>query len=762
MQVQTREPAPPDISTLPSDVAEASTPPWFWRIYAGLTAYLGLPIIAAWIAIAVAAVMFLPDFGSASGFGLVDLVPGNTPALQAQAVENRLFGSSLSDAQAVVVEHDPAGLPQSSLATIGRNARAIDASRPASAPLSRPDFALPIVNVAGLVPASRGTDTTVVTYLFFAAGAQTGDITLGAQRYAAAAPRPSEASIGVTGPVPAQISEGNTIENSLLLLELVTVLVIAVLVGAIFRSPIAPVVPLAGAGIAYLVTAHVLGWGARLFDIQIPPQLSPIMVVLILGVVTDYSVFTLTGMRSRLERGERRMPALRNTASRVVPLIIAAALTVAAGTVALIGADLDFFHAVGPGMAVAVVIAGLVSISFVPAIVGVLGRVAFWPNLRRVTSTQPDQRPDHAGRARQAVARLLSRRSVAALAVLGCTAALLLAASGLGRARLGTNIVSGLPADSQARVAAQSAADGFGPGIVAPTTLLLEGRAIASQRAPLGRVESAMRGSLGTAAVIGPGDVITNLASEAFQTSDGNAVRLIVIFRDDPYDASAISAFTALQARVASALQTAGLGHATASWSGATPTAAEAVADTEAGVWRVAGLAALLMTLVLALYFRAIIAPVLLVASSALALAATLGILVDVFQGPLGYPDITFFVPVAAGVLLVSLGADYSVFVMGRIWEEARGRDMSAAVVAALPRASRAVSIAAATLAASFAVLALVPVQAFREFAFILAVGVVIDAFFVRSILLPALLVVTGRVAFWPHRIAGQQRMQRP
>src|SRR5580693_6846664 len=141
MQVQTREPAPPDISTLPSDVAEASTPPWFWRIYAGLTAYLGLPIIAAWIAIAVAAVMFLPDFGSASGFGLVDLVPGNTPALQAQAVENRLFGSSLSDAQAVVVEHDPAGLPQSSLATIGRNARAIDASRPASAPLSRPGIA---------------------------------------------------------------------------------------------------------------------------------------------------------------------------------------------------------------------------------------------------------------------------------------------------------------------------------------------------------------------------------------------------------------------------------------------------------------------------------------------------------------------------------------------------------------------------------------------------------------------------------------------
>jgi RND superfamily putative drug exporter len=156
------------------------------------------------------------------------------------------------------------------------------------------------------------------------------------------------------------------------------------------------------------------------------------------------------------------------------------------------------------------------------------------------------------------------------------------------------------------------------------------------------------------------------------------------------------------------------------------------------------------------LYFRAVGAPLLLIASSALGLAASLGVFVDVFQGPAGYPDITFFVPVTAGVLLVSLGADYSVFVMGRIWEEARGRDMAAAVEAALPRASRAVSMAAVTLAASFAVLALVPVQPFREFAFIMAAGVLIDAFLVRSLLLPALLVLVGPRAFWPHRIAGQ------
>ena len=253
-------------------------------------------------------------------------------------------------------------------------------------------------------------------------------------------------------------------------------------------------------------------------------------------------------------------------------------------------------------------------------------------------------------------------------------------------------------------------------------------------------------------AAIGPGRLPLNIGASLFATSNQAAVRFFVVFRDDPYDAAAIEAFTALEHRVAVALPNTGLNGAIVAWSGATPTAADAVAATDADVWRVALLAALLMSLVLMLYFHAVLAPLLLIASSALGLAASLGVFVDVFQGPLGYPDITFFVPVTAGVLLVSLGADYSVFVMGRIWEEARGRDMAAAVQAALPRASRAVSIAAVTLAASFAVLALVPVQPFREFAFIMGVGVVIDAFLVRSFLLPALLVLAGRGAFWPHR----------
>ena len=736
-------------------VVEPLPAPWIWRVYAGFTAYLGLPIIAAWIGVAIAAVVFLPDFGATAGFGLVDLVPGNTPAVRAQALENRLFGSSFSDAQSVVVERDPKGIAPATLLGVGEQARAINSSRPSSAPASRPVFALPLVSIPGLTPALGRPATTTVTYLFFKQAAEAGDIDAGSQRYAAAAPHPAGTTVGVTGSVPAQISEGELIESSLLPLEIVTVLVIAILVALVFRSLIAPVVPLAGAGVAYLVTSHVLGWGARELAIQIPSQLSPIMVVLILGVVTDYSVFTLTGMRARLAAGERRTWALRHAASHVVPLVIAAALTVAAGTVALIGANLDFFHAVGPGMAVAVIISGLVSISFVPALAGVLGRVAFWPSLKVARATPVGARATlGAGRTRRLVATLLSRRWVAMVAVIVCLAGLVAMGSGVTMARFGTNVVSGLPGTSGPRQAATAAAAGFGSGILAPTTLTLQARGVASKSAALARIGNVVRRSPGVAAVVGPEDLPATLDASLFRTANGNAVRFIVVFRDDPYDAGAIGAYDSLNPRVSAALSGAGLGGASATWSGATPTASESVASTESTIWRVGVLAALLMFLVLTLYFRALLAPLLLIASSALAVGATVGLLVYVFQGVLGYPDITFFVPIAAGVLLISLGADYSVFVMGRIWEEARGRTMTGAVIAALPQASRAVSIAAATLAASFAVLAIVPVQPFREFAFIMGVGVVIDAFLVRSLLLPALLTLTGRAAFWPHLTA--------
>ncbi len=159
----------------------------------------------------------------------------------------------------------------------------------------------------------------------------------------------------------------------------------------------------------------------------------------------------------------------------------------------------------------------------------------------------------------------------------------------------------------------------------------------------------------------------------------------------------------------------------------------------------------MLVTLVLlALFLRSLLAPVYLLAASVLAVFAAVGLTILISQDILGYGSLVYYVPFAAGVLLVSLGSDYNVFVVGRIWEEARRRPVANAVAVAAPQASRAITTASVALAASFAMLAVIPLEQFRQIAIAMALGVVIDAIAVRSLLVPALVALFGRPGMWP------------
>ena len=133
------------------------------------------------------------------------------------------------------------------------------------------------------------------------------------------------------------------------------------------------------------------------------------------------------------------------------------------------------------------------------------------------------------------------------------------------------------------------------------------------------------------------------------------------------------------------------------------------------------------------------------------------------FQGVLGHPEITYFVPLAAGVLLISLGSDYNIFLVGRIWDEAERRPLRQAIVAAGSGASHAISAAGLVLSASFAALALVPVEAFHQLAFVLAAGLLVDAFIVRTVLTPAVMWLVGERSSWPsRRLTAPQRTRVP
>jgi RND superfamily putative drug exporter len=114
-------------------------------------------------------------------------------------------------------------------------------------------------------------------------------------------------------------------------------------------------------------------------------------------------------------------------------------------------------------------------------------------------------------------------------------------------------------------------------------------------------------------------------------------------------------------------------------------------------------------------------------------------------------------VPFAASVLLLSLGSDYNIYGVGHIWTRARHTSLRQAIAERMPETSGAITAAGVTLAASFAMLAIVPLRQFRELAFVMGLGVLIDALLVRSVLVPALLTLLGRFSAWPRRLRARE-----
>jgi RND superfamily putative drug exporter len=285
---------------------------------------------------------------------------------------------------------------------------------------------------------------------------------------------------------------------------------------------------------------------------------------------------------------------------------------------------------------------------------------------------------------------------------------------------------------------------GFWPGILSPTEVLVQRPGIGAAPGAT-QLEQALRRQPDVAGVIGPLEQQAVPSAHFAVATGGAAVRYLVVFRHDPLGSTGIASYDSLTRAMPGLLARYGLNGATTQYGGDTALAAFTVQKTIGDLGRIAIVVALIDLVLMAIILRALLAPVYLLAASVLALAAALGITTYLFQVVLGNEDLTYYVPFAASVLLVSLGSDYSIFLVGRIWQERRVRPLRSAIETAAPSARHAISVAAITLALSFSMLAIVSLGAFRELAFLLAVGVLIDSFVVRSLLVPALVALLGR-----------------
>ncbi|HVD86773.1 MAG TPA: MMPL family transporter [Solirubrobacterales bacterium] len=693
-------------------------------------------IVPAWIAAAILVSVNLPSVFGSEASELGSLLPRDSEAIAVEEEAIEVFGIPVLS-PTMVVAHEPGDFSVEQGAAAARYLRAID-EQPAGRGHLR---AVPLLDAPGLLESKR-LGSTLIVFLYIDPELVEGEQAEAADRFAAGLQRVTgAAAVHVTGAAPASRAETSLADDDLLWVELATVVLVVAILALYFRSVGIPLLGLATVAIAYQLADHVLGWGSERYSVSIPREVDPVIIALLFGILTDYLVFFVSDYRRHLNEGLSSREAVTEVTTELLPVIATAALMIAGATLTLLLSGVRFLSAFGPGMAVAVLVGAAVALTFVPAMLAIFGRLLLWPGAPRWETRPADPRE------REPRGHLVGFAAHhPALVTIVCLVALGAAASGLRHLELGNPIIRGLPPSTSPRQGYDVAAKTLGPGVVGPTMLVLREDGIGGRQEQLASLQAALAREDGVAGVVGPPmEPARARPYGVLVAPDRNAARYVLVLGADPEGAEGTRMLAGLEDDLPALLEESELAAARVGITGDTTIAAELNADTWRALERVAPAALLVLLVLLWVLLRSRTAPLYLVGVSVLVVAAALGLTVYFFQDLLGYGELAFFVPVATAILLLALGADYNVFLVSRVWSEAERQDLRPAIRTAGSRAARAITVAGMILALSFAAVALIPIQAFRELAFAMSIGLLLDTLIARTLLIPALVSLFGR-----------------
>ncbi|MGW5615474.1 MMPL family transporter [Streptomyces sp. NPDC003877] len=526
-------------------------------------------------------------------------------------------------------------------------------------------------------------------------------------------------SVEVGGPGALNTDMNKVFETLDATLLLATLGVVTVLLVLIYRSPFLWLVPLAVAGVAAAV-AMAAGYGLHaLFDVTVTGQSGGVMTVLVLGAGTDYALLIVSRYREELRRHERPYDAMRTALRGCGPAVLASSGTVAAGLLCLLAADLNSSRGMGPVGMVGVLAALAAMTTLLPAVLVLLGRRVFWPLIPAFGSEPKARRSLFA-----AMGTSATRRPAAVLAGGG----VLLGALALGTLNLSGSVKQedSFTERPESITAMRTLAREYPERSSRPVTVI----------APEGRAAAVLDRARATGGV-----------AEAVPGRSGGGWTEIAVFTTAPPE-------TAAETRTIEALR-GGLDPQGAHVGG--PSAQQIdLAAAEARDRKV------IVPLVLAAVFvilvgllRSLVAPLLLLVAVVAVWGAALGIGGLVFEPVLGFGGTDPGLGLLSFVFLVALGVDYGIFLMHRMREESvKGAEPEAAALTALRTTGGVIASAGVVLAATFAVLTTLPMVGLVELGFVIAVGVLLDTFLVRTYLVTTASVLLKRRMWWPGRLA--------
>ncbi|MFC5748947.1 MMPL family transporter [Actinomadura rugatobispora] len=504
--------------------------------------------------------------------------------------------------------------------------------------------------------------------------------------------------------------------------------VVIILLLFIYRSPLLWFVPVLSAVFALGLAQSVVYLLAKHAGLTVNGQSAGILTVLVFGVATDYALLLVARYREELHRHHDRHEAMAYALHRAGPAIVASAATVAVGLLCLLAADLNSTAGLGPVAAAGVVTALASMTTLLPALLVIFGRWIFWPLVPRHDEKylKPEAYESEHG-VWSRIARLVS----ASPRVIWAVTAVGLVAMTLGLTSLKADGLSdaGQFVDKpDSIVGAEVAARHFPAGSGSPAVVIAKASA-----AP--QVATAVTGTRGIAEL---GEPVTV----------GGLVQYEATLRDSADSKAAQHTIDRLRTAVHA------VPGADAKVGGTTATTLDInrAADRDNKV--IIPIVLAVVFLILVALLRALVAPLLMMATVVLSFLASLGASALIFQHVFGFEGTDSGFPLLAFIFLVALGVDYNIFLMHRVREESQHLGTRRGVIRGLTVTGGVITSAGVVLAATFAALATLPLVSLAEMGFVVAFGVLLDTIIVRSLLLPALSYDLGRRIWAPSRLA--------
>ncbi|WP_284141642.1 MMPL family transporter [Virgibacillus sp. LDC-1] len=552
--------------------------------------------------------------------------------------------------------------------------------------------------------------------------------------------------VRLTGPIGIQTDAVSLFSQADVTLLIATVLLVLVLLVVLYRSPILALVPLIAVGVAYGLISPLLGLLADKGWIEVDAQAISIMTVLLFGAGTDYCLFLISRYREELRTEADKYVALRKAVSGTGGAIMISAMTTVMGLLTLGLAYYASYDRFAVPFSLSIFIMGIAALTLLPAILALLGRFAFFPFIPRTEAMIQNleekkgkklKRPKSQSRFYRVIGRWVTEKPwtiiITCVVVLG----------GLGlfvpKMQYTYGLLESFPEDMPSREGFTVISEHYPPGEIAPAQVIVQ---TDGQEIALKEKLSAL-------------SIVENVSDPTKGSKDPSLQEWSVTLAVDPYSTEAIAAVPKLQEIAENSLKDAGVKEVNSKvWIGgetATLYDTEEVTSRDQSI--IIPVVLLIIALLLVVYLRSIVAMVYLLATVVLSYLAALGLGWIIIHYGLGATAMQGLIPVYAFVFLVALGEDYNIFMVSSIWKKRRSMPLKQAIAEGVGETGTVISSAGLILAGTFSVLAMLPLQVLVQFGLVTAIGVLLDTFVVRPLLVPAITTVLGRYAFWPGKL---------